>query len=338
MSKSLGNTVSPELMIEKFGADTVRLFILFGANPEAGMDWSDSAIESNYRQMRAIHTALVQGIQNDDAVGSMDAWLLARARKSFADWNDQMSNIGLREGVMISHFEMVSDWQWAQRRGGVSREAAQAYLQTWIPMLYPATPHLAEEMWQILGEVTMLANTVIQIDQALDQNDSITLAQEEYLRRVLDRARSVRELAQRHTDGELSTVIIQTAQIWKDELANRAIQMHQESFDFKQGGNKFLQTQPYFRDEETKGEVMQFWKMVVVGQKKRRGRIYTWGEQENNLIQSRFDEVAFLTSNATFISEALEIGTVEVYRAGDGEDVAGKARSSLPLEPGIAWR
>ena len=114
--------------------------------------------------------------------------------------------------------------------------------------------------------------------------------------------------------------------------------MHQESFDFKQGGNKFLQTQPYFRDEETKGEVMQFWKMVVVGQKKRRGRIYTWGEQENNLIQSGFDEVAFLTANAGFMSEALEIGTVEVYRAGDGEDVAGKARSSLPLEPGIAWR
>ena len=338
MSKSLGNTVSPELMIEKFGADTVRLFILFGANPEAGMDWSDSAIESNYRQMRAIHTALVQGIQNDDAVGSMDAWLLARARKSFADWNDQMSNIGLREGVMISHFEMVSDWQWAQRRGGVSRQAAQAYLQTWIPMLYPATPHLAEEMWQVLGEVTMLANTVIEIDQAPDESDSITLAQEEYLRRVIDRARSVRELAQRHTDGELSTVIIQTAQIWKDELANRAIQMHQESFDFKQGGNKFLQTQPYFRDEETKGEVMQFWKMVVVGQKKRRGRIYTWGEQENNLILSGFNEVAFLSANARFISEALEIGTVEVYRAGDGEDVAGKARSSLPLEPGIAWR
>ena len=41
MSKSLGNTVSPEDMIERFGADTVRLFILFGSNPEAGMDWSD---------------------------------------------------------------------------------------------------------------------------------------------------------------------------------------------------------------------------------------------------------------------------------------------------------
>ena len=49
MSKSLGNTVSPEQMIEQFGADTVRLFILFAANPTAGMDWSDSAVEANHR-------------------------------------------------------------------------------------------------------------------------------------------------------------------------------------------------------------------------------------------------------------------------------------------------
>ena len=51
-----------------------------------------------------------------------------------------------------------------------------------------------------------------------------------------------------------------------------------------------------------------------------------------------FDEVQFITGNADFISEALEIENVEVYQAGNGEDVAGKARSSLPLEPGIAWR
>ena len=83
---------------------------------------------------------------------------------------------------------------------------------------------------------------------------------------------------------------------------------------------------------------MQFWRALVVGQKKRRGRIYTWGNQERVLVSSRFDEVAFISENADFIASALGIGTVEVYRAGEGEDVAGKARTSLPLEPGIAWR
>ncbi|MDP6235750.1 MAG: leucine--tRNA ligase [Candidatus Poseidoniaceae archaeon] len=58
MSKSLGNTVSPEKMISRFGADTVRLFILFGANPEAGMDWSDSSVEANHKQLKSIFESI----------------------------------------------------------------------------------------------------------------------------------------------------------------------------------------------------------------------------------------------------------------------------------------
>ena len=338
MSKSLGNTVSPEIMIEKYGADTVRLFILFGANPEAGMDWSDSAIESNHRQMRAIHASLLQGIENQSDAGEMDEWLLARARRAQSDWANNMADVSLRDGVMISHFEMVADWQWAQRRGGVSADAGREYLMNWIPMLYPATPHLAEETWRMLGNKEMLAETVLNFDRPVGESDAIILGREEYLKRVVDRARSVRELAERHIEGELSAVTIQTAHVWKVELSSQAIEMHDGDFDFKEGGNKFLQSQQCFQDESTKGDVMQFWRVLVVGQKKRRGRIYTWGNQERALVSSRFDEVAFISENADFIASALGIGTVEVYRAGEGEDVAGKARTSLPLEPGIAWR
>ena len=62
MSKSLGNTVSPEDMIARYGADTVRLFILFAANPTAGMDWSDAALDANHRvmvQMRGMPAQLM---------------------------------------------------------------------------------------------------------------------------------------------------------------------------------------------------------------------------------------------------------------------------------------
>ena len=148
----------------------------------------------------------------------------------------------------------------------------------------------------------------------------------------------MRELAERHTDGELSAVIIQTSQKWKGELASQAIRMHDDDFDFKEGGNKFLQTQQCFQDEELKGEVMQYWRAIVVGQKKRRGRIHTWGEQERAMVSSEYDEGGFISENADFIATALGVENVEVYRAGEGEDVAGKARSSIPLEPGIAWR
>ena len=111
-----------------------------------------------------------------------------------------------------------------------------------------------------------------------------------------------------------------------------------EDFDFKEGGNKFLQSQPVFQNEEMKGDVMQLWRNVVVGQKKRRGRVHTYSDGQRALIETQFDETTFLLKNADFIGRALDIGKVQIHVAGDGEDVAGKAKTSMPLEPGVAWR
>ena len=78
MSKSLGNTVSPGDMIERYGADTVRLFILFGANPEAGMEWSDAAIESNHRHILSIIDAFSSVSSMNDDQDQIDEWLSKR--------------------------------------------------------------------------------------------------------------------------------------------------------------------------------------------------------------------------------------------------------------------
>ena len=86
MGKSLGNTVSPGEMVDRYGADTVRLFILFGANPEAGMDWSDSALEANHRQLHSIIDAMESAMSLDDSPSPLDDWLLARKRANQAAW------------------------------------------------------------------------------------------------------------------------------------------------------------------------------------------------------------------------------------------------------------
>ena len=157
MSKSLGNTVSPGDMIERYGADTVRLFILFGANPEAGMEWSDAAIESNHRHILSIIDAFTSVSSMNDDRDRIDEWLIARGRANLSRWVDCMQKVSLREGVMISHFEMLSDWQWYVRRGGRNRDSAIEYLSKWAHMIAPATPHIAEELWSSIGDGSMLA-------------------------------------------------------------------------------------------------------------------------------------------------------------------------------------
>ena len=339
MSKSLGNTVSPGEMVDRFGADTVRLFILFGANPEAGMDWSDNAVIANHKQVCSIIDAFNHGISLSDSPGPMDSWLLARLRVNQNRWRECMEAVSLREGVMASHFEMLSDWHWYLRRGGADRDTARQYLRGWAPMLAPATPHIAEEFWSELsmGEASDMLATHEMKFYSGEENYATILARESYLRGVIESARNLRGLAERHSDVEISGVVIQTAPSWKVELSREAVNLASEDFDFKAKGQDHLKSMAIFENEALRGEIFQTWMALTMGSKKKRGRIHTWAEGEKDLILSGLDESEVINSAADFIATVLEVNSVVAYPVGEGEDIGGKARFAFPLEPGIAF-
>jgi leucyl-tRNA synthetase len=336
MSKSLGNTVSPEEMISRFGADTVRLFILFGANPEAGMDWSDSALEANHRQINSLFDAIDEAMALSDAPSKIDRWLLSRMRASQNRWIEAMSDVSLREGVMISHFEMLSDWNWYLRRGGLDRTTAMKFLEGWIPMLAPATPHIAEEFWNKFGGKDLLAALEIPT-LSIESDDLHILAEEEYVKNVISSARNLRTLAERHSKKPISRVVIQTSPIWKSDLASEAIKLHISEFDFKANGQEHVKSLEIFNEESIRGEIFHSWNSITVGGKKTRGKIYTWSDGSRYLLSEGIDELGIISANSDFIASVLGVENVEAYRVGEGEDVGGKARISFPLEPGIAF-
>jgi leucyl-tRNA synthetase len=336
MSKSLGNTVSPGAMVEEYGADTVRLFILYGANPEAGMDWSDNAIISNHKQMQSIIDAFESSRSFTDKPSLIDSWILSKMRLNHVKWKSAMENVSLREGVMISHFEMLSDWHWYRRRGGSDKTTAKIFFEHWIPMLAPATPHIAEEFWSLIGGQGMVSDYIIQNVIRLE-DDIVHIAKEKYLRDLIDSSRNVKGLASRHADVTLSQCIIQTSPTWKNDLAIETLSLMNQDFDFKKNGMNYVKSLEIFSTEELRGEVIQTWQSFTIGNKKNRGKIHTWTEAEKSLIKLKFNESDFINNNAAFISNALSVKSVISYDVGKGDDVAGKARVSVPLNPGIAF-
>ena len=103
MSKSLGNTVSPEDLIDEYGADTVRLFILFSAQPEAGMDWSDEGVQSAWRQINLIHGIPDSILGWKGKESNVDDWMYARIRQSVRQWMHGMDDDDLRRGKPSCH-------------------------------------------------------------------------------------------------------------------------------------------------------------------------------------------------------------------------------------------
>jgi leucyl-tRNA synthetase len=326
MSKSLGNTVSPEDMIEKFGADTVRLFILFAANPTAGMDWSDSALESNYRQMVQLYGMPASILSWNGKPSDIDLWMRARLKQRCLQWEEAMDNYDLRGAVDASHFDLVKDLNWYRRRGGANLEVGREVLEAWTHMISIATPHLAEDWWKLLGNSDLVAGRIFTSTGPLSTEEAFAIESETYLRGFLEQARKVAKVAVKHLDGEPESATIHISRPWKRDLAKAAID-HLSSGQNIKTFAKVLADLP-FAQGEMRGEIMAFWGKRMLPQ------IFKWSDDEKAMISGVLDEGEVLDAASSFICSDLGLSGI-VIEAGTTD--VGRSSSAIPLAPSIVY-
>ena len=157
MSKSLGNVVSPAEIIDKYGADTARLFILFAAPPERELDWSDQGVEGSFRFINRVYRMVYDFSQNYsevpesyeiscDADKNMAYWLNYAIKKVSDDIGERFNFNTAISTIM----ELVNE-MYRYKEGTVNPGLFGAAIKDLIIMLAPFVPHVTEEMWEHLG-------------------------------------------------------------------------------------------------------------------------------------------------------------------------------------------
>lgn len=157
MSKSLGNVVSPAEIIDKYGADTARLFILFAAPPERELDWSDKGVEGSFRFINRVYRMVYDFSQNysevpesyeinGDADKNMAYWLNYAIKKVSDDIGERFNFNTAISTIM----ELVNE-MYRYKEGTVNPVLFGAAIKDLIIMLAPFVPHVTEEMWEHLG-------------------------------------------------------------------------------------------------------------------------------------------------------------------------------------------
>ncbi|MBM4284055.1 MAG: leucine--tRNA ligase [Deltaproteobacteria bacterium] len=172
MAKSKGNVVDPDEMIEAFGSDTTRLFLLFAAPPERDLDWNDQGVMGAHRFLHRVWTlartllprvkgaAAYAGPGTDlpPALGELRHKVHRTIQKVTDDiearfhFNTAIAAVMELVNACYQALESVPDDELA---GRVWREA----LETMLKLLHPMVPHLAEELWQALGHDASLQRT-----------------------------------------------------------------------------------------------------------------------------------------------------------------------------------
>jgi leucyl-tRNA synthetase len=169
MSKSKGNVVDPDPLVERYGADTTRLFVLFAAPPEKVLEWSDAGVEGSYRFVgrvwRMVHANLSLIRDVKPYRGPQSALTNADAKKLRTKVHQTIEKVtndldhDFRFNTAISAImELVNEiYQFKAELGDqVGREVLHEAIESVVRLLNPFAPHLTEELWHQLGHESLL--------------------------------------------------------------------------------------------------------------------------------------------------------------------------------------
>ena len=163
MSKNKGNTVDPQELINKYGADTVRLFMMFAAPPEQSLEWSDDGVQGSYRFLKRFWHAVVDHAAGGP-VAKLDPATLDDTQKELRRKTHQTiakigDDIGRRSSfntAVAAAMELLNAINRFEDASDAGRAVEHEALEAVVLMLSPMTPHICHALWKELGHETAL--------------------------------------------------------------------------------------------------------------------------------------------------------------------------------------
>jgi leucyl-tRNA synthetase len=185
MSKSYGNIVDPDDMIEKFGADTVRVFMLFASPVQRDLDWSDEGIEGAYRFLNRlwnlVQTTLpeISGITDKepdlDKITKSGRELHIKVHKTIKKVTEDLERFQFNTAI-AAIMELLNATSRFDPKEKDDLPVLSESVESLVRLLYPTAPHIAEELWELIGyNETLVVKPWLQWNRQLVEGASITI-------------------------------------------------------------------------------------------------------------------------------------------------------------------
>jgi leucyl-tRNA synthetase len=183
MSKSKNNGVDPQAMVDRYGADTVRLYMMFTSPPDQKLEWSDAAVEGAFRFLKKLWK-LVYAHTSEAAPGELDAGALNAAQRelrrktheTIAKVSDDVGRRYTFNTAIAATMELVNALAKNEDPSAAGRAVVQEGLDAVVLMLAPIVPHAAHELWRALGhESAVIDERWPSADAAAMERDAVDL-------------------------------------------------------------------------------------------------------------------------------------------------------------------
>ena len=212
MSKSKGNTVDPQALIDNYGADTARLFMMFAAPPEQSLEWADSGVEGANRFLRRVWKAcydhVSMGTIEAYSVGDLTAELKAMRLQLHLTIDKVADDYGRRHSfntAISSVMELMNALAKIEGIDTITRQVRQEVLQNAALLLSPIVPHICQALWSELCPQKHILDAGWPVaDQAAMVQDTV-----EYMIQVNGKLRGSLVVAKTESKQALETIVLQ---------------------------------------------------------------------------------------------------------------------------------
>jgi len=177
MSKSKGNVIAPDVLVNKYGADTVRAYILFFARWEMGAPWDSQGIEGSARWVRRVWTLFTDSASSYPITATEETkknlrrkvhQTLKRVTRNFESFEFNT--------IVSSLMELMNEMYKARESGAAGSDEWNEAQEIYLKMMAPVTPHIAEELWAQLGkQYSIHQQAWPTVDEAATKEDSIEI-------------------------------------------------------------------------------------------------------------------------------------------------------------------
>ncbi|MDG1677192.1 MAG: leucine--tRNA ligase, partial [Paracoccaceae bacterium] len=171
MSKSKNNVVDPVNIVDAFGADTARWFVLSDSPPERDVEWTASGAEAASKHLSRVYRIIDEIIKSKVSSNEGNANLLKETHRTIHDVTQAIESFGFNAAIArLYAFTNIL----AKSQAGTAAKISAA--KTLAQLMSPMTPHLSEELWERLGEKTLIARQPWPtVDETLLTDDTITM-------------------------------------------------------------------------------------------------------------------------------------------------------------------
>ncbi len=174
MSKSRGNVVAPDSLVEKYGADTMRAYLIFFSRWDQGGPWSYSGIDGTARWLRRSWTTILEPAEGGADAATLKA-LRRRTHQTLRKVTYDFEQFEFNT-IISALMEMMNDMLRFKTQGAYGTDDWNEAVRIYVQMLAPIAPHMSEELWMLLGNSYSIHTSVWpSVDEDAAREDEITL-------------------------------------------------------------------------------------------------------------------------------------------------------------------